>query len=58
MGEERAHHEAVFNKNYAEILELRRQGHDTVANEFTDWNSTQLTGIINFNGPSSGAPIS
>ena len=43
-GEERADHEAIFNQRYAEIQELRKQGHDVIVNEFTDWNSSQIAG--------------
>lgn len=47
-GEEKEHHRLMFNQNYAEILELRKQGHDLAPSNFTDWNSTQKQGTVNF----------
>lgn len=31
-GQERAAHEAAFNKNYANLLRLKEEGHDVILN--------------------------
>ena len=35
-GAERDAHEAAFKKNYAELLKLKKEGHDVVVNERLD----------------------
>lgn len=48
VGQERADHEAIFNQKFAEIQKLRKQGHDVIVNEYTDWNSSQIAGKNKF----------
>ncbi len=43
-GEERAIHEQIFNRKYAELLKLRSQGHELAVNQFLDWTPEQEAG--------------
>ena len=40
-GEEYNHHKAIFDANYAELLENIANGLDQQVNNFMDWNWTQ-----------------
>ena len=46
--EERAAHEAAFNKNYPLLLKLKKEGHDVQINERLDWTPTQKTSTFLF----------
>ena len=36
-GEVRERHKEAFNKNYAELLRLKKEGHDVQINDRLDW---------------------
>ena len=46
-GEEYNQHKAIFDANYAELLENISNGLDQKVSKFMDWNETQLQSKIN-----------
>ena len=47
-GEEKATHEKIFYKNYADLLARQLKGETAVVNDFLDWTQEQLDGTFLF----------